>query len=70
MNKKLRYYGGEGFAFSSEIGKYEVRGKETRRFIRLSEAREYYDSLNEEKGLWSVEHSELLECHSYFEPNG
>ena len=64
--KKLKYYGGQGFTYSSENGKFEVRGKKTRKFTSLSEAIKYYESLNEEKAIWDVtSFPELLECYTF-----
>ena len=66
MKKKLKYYGGEGFAYANEHGKFEVRGDKTIVFISLSVARSYYESLNEEKSIWDVTRgADLLECHTY-----
>ena len=36
---KLKYYGGEGYLYSKEIGKFEVKAKEIKAFTRLSEAK-------------------------------
>ena len=64
--KKLKYYGGQGWAYSKEIGQFEVKAKETKRFDRLSKAREYYENLNEEKAIWDITTiPELIECHTY-----
>ena len=64
--KKLVYYGGEGYDYSNEIGRFEVKANENKIFEKLSEAKKYYDSLNEEKALWDITRiSELLECHTY-----
>jgi hypothetical protein len=66
MDKKLKYYGGQGYDYSSESGTFEVRTRTTERFTKLSEARKYYDSLNEEKAIWDITSvSELLECHTF-----
>tara|TARA_R110000765_G_scaffold196737_1_gene302428 strand:- start:236 stop:436 length:201 start_codon:yes stop_codon:yes gene_type:complete len=66
MKKKLKYYGGEGFAYANKIGKFEVRGDKTILFTSLSVARSYYESLNEEKSIWDVTiAADLLECHTY-----
>lgn len=62
--KKLKYYGGQGYYYSNENGKFEVKAKEIKIFNKLSEARKYYDSLNEEKGIWDITKlPELLEAH-------
>lgn len=64
--EKLKNYGGQGYGFSKEIGKFEVKAKETKEFNKLSEARSYYDSLNEEKAIWDLTKiPELLDCHTY-----
>ena len=67
MEKKLKRYGGQGYDFSEEIGVYEVKtSRETKRFTKLSEARKYFDSLNEAKYIWDVYYvPELLD--GYFE---
>ena len=63
---KLKYCGGQGFEYSNEKGIFEVRAKETKKFTSLSEARLYYDNLNEEKAIWDLtDMSELLECHTF-----
>lgn len=61
---KLKYYGGQGFGYSYEIGEYKVKATEERHFTKLSEAKAYYESLNEEKAIWDISGApELLECH-------
>ena len=66
MSKKLKYYGGQGFEGLSELGKYEVRANVDKSFNCLSEAKEYYESLNEEKAIWDVTFmSDLIEAHTY-----
>jgi len=64
--KKLKYYGGQGYSYSKEIGKYEVKiNRKIERFDRLSEARHYYDSLSVGKAIWDVAGMpELLEAHT------
>jgi len=62
----LKYYGGQGYEYSEEVGKFEVKAKTIKNFNRLSEARSYYDSLNEEKAIWDITKvPELLECHNF-----
>jgi len=35
-------------------------------FTNLSKAKEYYESLNEEKAIWDITTiAELLECHTF-----
>ena len=67
MNKKLVDYGGQGFAFSKENGKFEVQATSSIKvFTQLSEARKYYDSLNEEKAIWDITGMpELLDCQVF-----
>ena len=67
MNKKLVDYGGQGFRFSKENGKFEVKATSTIKiFTKLSEARNYYDSLNEEKAIWDITGMpELLDCQVF-----
>lgn len=57
-NRKLVPYGGDGFGGCKEIAMYEVKfeSKEHGKYFnRLSKAREFYDSLNEEKFIWSID---------------
>ncbi len=61
---KLEYYGGNGYKGLREIGDYEVVTDERKRFTKLSEARTYYNSLNEPKALWH--NMDLIECHHKF----
>ena len=64
--KKLKFYGGQGYGYSNEIGKFEVKANETKQFTNLSKAKEYYESLNEEKAIWDITTiAELLECHTF-----
>ena len=66
MSKKLKYYGGQGYGYSKENGKFEVKAKETKQFDSLSEAKKHYESLNEEKAIWDLTTiPELIECHTY-----
>lgn len=66
MSKKLKYYGGQGYGCSKEIGKFEVKAKANKTFDRLSEAKKHYESLNEEKAIWDATTiPELIECHTY-----
>jgi hypothetical protein len=63
--KKLELYGGDGYDYSAENGKYKVKATVTKEFTKLSEARAYYESLNEEKAIWDITTiPELLECHT------
>ena len=62
---KLKYYGGNGYDYAKENGIFEVRAKDTKTFTELLKAREYYDSLNEDKAIWDLTNiPELLECHT------
>ena len=64
--KKLKYYGGQGYDYSNEIGKFVVKANETKQFTNLSKAKEYYESLNEEKAIWDISTiPELLEGHTF-----
>jgi hypothetical protein len=66
LNKKLKHYGGQGYEYSKENGKFEVRAKETKVFYILSEAKKYYENLNEEKAIWDLTRlPELIDCHTY-----
>jgi hypothetical protein len=61
---ELISYGGQGYSYSNEVGNFEVKAKENKEFTRLSEAKKYYESLNEEKAIWDITNvPELLECH-------
>lgn len=56
--KKLVKYGGDGFGGCKENAMYAVKyeSKEhDKYFNKLSKAREFYDSLNEEKAIWSID---------------
>ena len=65
MSKKLKYYGGQGYGYSKEVGKFKVVAKGSKYFDRLSEAKEYYEGLNEGKAIWDITAlPELIECHS------
>jgi hypothetical protein len=64
--KKLKYYGGQGFENFYENGEFEVEAKETKKFTKLSDAKKYYDSINEPKAIWECSgFAELIECMTY-----
>ena len=64
--KKLKFISGQGFENFYENGKFEVDAKEIKKFTKLSEAKKYYDSLNEPKAIWECSgFPELIECYSY-----
>jgi hypothetical protein len=64
-NKELIYYGGQGYDYSNENGKFEVKAANSKTFTSLSKAIKYYESLNEEKALWDITSiPELLSCHT------
>lgn len=66
MKKKLKFNSGQGFYYASENGVFEVKAKIDKKFTSLSEARKYYESLNEEKAIWDMTLiPQLLECHTY-----
>ncbi len=66
MQKELKYYGGQGYDYSNESGKFEVKAKEVRVFNKLSAAKKYYESLNEDKAIWDISTlPELIECHTF-----
>jgi hypothetical protein len=56
LENMLEHYGGNGYSYSTEDGTFEVRveGKGNKKFNKLSEAREYFDSINEERFIWDV----------------
>jgi hypothetical protein len=63
MKNNLKYFGGSGFEGLKENGKYEVKCKITKQFSKLSEAKKYYESLNEEKAFWDITNMpELIEA--------
>jgi len=65
--KPLNFYGGEGYSHISEDGEFEVRVNdvERKKFYKLSDARLYYDSINEEKSLWRIDNlPKLLQAHT------
>lgn len=65
--KQLKYYGGNGFANFNEHGKFEIKANQITKFNKLSEAKKYYDSLNEEKAIWNITLiPELIDCQVYF----
>ncbi len=63
---KLKHYGGSGYTYSTEVGTYEVKATKTKTFNSLSEARKYYDALDEPKALWDRTNAapDLLDCHT------
>ena len=64
--KKLKFISGQSFENFYENGKFEVKAKETKKFTKLSEAKKYYESLNEPKAIWECSgFAELIECYSY-----
>jgi hypothetical protein len=66
MAKKLRNYGGSGFDYASEDGLFKVVATETKQFNKLSEAKAYYESLNEQKAIWDLTKlPELLDAFTY-----
>jgi len=66
---KLKHLSGDGFEHFNEDGKFEVKskGNEIKEFNKLSEAKKYYDSLNEEKAIWDITLiPELIDCQVYW----
>lgn len=48
-------YSGQGFEYSQEVGKFEVKWKdEVKIFDSLTEARDFYESLSGGKAIWDV----------------
>lgn len=67
MKNRLKYYGGQGYGYSNENGNFEVDASDSKEFTSLSEAKGYYESLNEEKAIWDVTNiPELIEAHCYY----
>ena len=71
MSKKLIYYGGCGYEGLPEKGLYKVTSPEGhKKFVSLSDARNYFDNLEIEKALWLItEKSELIECFNFQDEN-
>ncbi len=64
--KKLRFISGQGFENFYENGEFEVRAKETKKFNKLSDAKKYYNSLNEPRAICKCNgFPELIESYSY-----
>lgn len=65
--KELTYYGGQGYDYSEEDGKFKVKYDDIheKEFSKLSEARMFYESLNVVKAIWDETSmpAELLEAH-------
>jgi hypothetical protein len=62
----LRFMGGQGYAYSSDKGKYVVKVEDEEfEFDYLAEAREFYNNLNVNKAIWDCSNDipELLESH-------
>lgn len=52
--KKLEHYGGDGFGGLKEIGDYCVKTETGEaEFVALSNAMEYYESIEGPKAFWS-----------------
>ena len=66
MKKKLKYYGGEGFSYAKEVGKFKVSTDKTvSHFNSLSEAKTYYESLNVGKAIWDLTNgADLLDAYT------
>lgn len=64
-DKPLRFYGGVGFNICAENGEYEIitEHKKTK-FIKLSEAKMFYESVKGEKSIWDLKNNELI--HSWY----
>lgn len=69
MAKKLKYYGGNGFdTIINDKGHFTVKMDEDldKEFTDLTEAKKFYDSLNEEKAFWDdTTIPELIDCWTY-----
>ncbi len=72
--RKLKHYGGNGYAYSSEYGLFEVRysngedrrKSKTKEFKSLSSAISFFDSLDCEKFIWDrTTIPELLDGYYY-----
>ena len=66
MKNKLKFISGQGYEHSKENGKFEVKSNGVTKFTKLSEAKKFYDSINEEKAIWDKTYcfAELIECHT------
>lgn len=72
MEKKLRYYGGEGIDSAPFFGEFEVRftsddgDEQVKVFESRDEAEKFYESLDCEKFIWDVTGApELLHGMTY-----
>ena len=65
---ELMFVSGSGYDYAKEDGRFKVvHADRTKYFDKLSEARSYYENLNESKSIWDITNwPELLESH-YFE---
>lgn len=70
MKRNLTFISGQGYSYSSEQGRFEVKADGKRReFSSLSKARAFYESIQEEKSIWDITKiPELLECHAWRQP--
>ena len=67
-NKILKYYGGQGFGYSQENGKYRVISETsgTKHFSKFSEATKHYNNLAGERAIWDdTAIPELLGAYTY-----
>jgi len=61
---RLEFLSGEGISDENKTGLFEVRASVYRKFEKISEAIEYYNTLQEDKALWDLTKSaELLQSH-------
>lgn len=74
MEKKLEYYGGNGFGSVCVPGEYEIKYGEndsdqnSKEFTDFDEAKKFYDSLKCEKAFWDQTRiPELIDARVYVE---
>lgn len=67
--KILSYYGGQGYGYSPEIGRFEIRhGEDAVEFTSLRDAIFVYEALSGEKALWDLTTiPELLDAYHFVE---
>lgn len=62
---KLVWYGGDGYGGCKENALYQVKHDSGHKYFgKLSEAKKYFDDLNEGKALWNIDIMELIECYT------
>jgi hypothetical protein len=67
LKRKLQEVAGDGYDGIRENGEFEVKtDDETTKFLKLSEAKKYYNSIKKPKAIWKTSGlPELLNLHEY-----